>query len=49
MPRIFGNEDTKKNVKKTRQSMGRGTKLGNKNSKKYYKKKYRGQGGKRQR
>ena len=29
--------------------MGRGTKLGNKNSKKYYKKKYRGQGGKKQR
>ena len=28
---------------------GRGTKLGNKNSKKYYKKKYRGQGGKRKR
>ena len=49
MPRMFGNEDTKKNVKKTRQGMGRGTKLGNKNSKKYYKKKYRGQGGKRQR
>ena len=46
---MFGNEDTKKNVKKTRQGMGRGTKLGNKNSKKYYKKKYRGQGGKRQR
>ena len=49
MPRIFGNEDTKKNVKKTRQGMGRGTKLGNKNSKKHYIKKYRGQGGKRQR
>ena len=49
MPRIFGNEDTKKNVKKTRQGMGRGTKLGNKTSKKYYKKKYRGQGGKRKR
>ena len=49
MRRMFGNEDTKKNVKKTRQGMGRGTKLGNKNSKKYYKKKYRGQGGKRQR
>ena len=47
MPRIFGNEDTKKNVKKTRQGMGRGTKIGNKNSKKYYKKKSRGQGGKR--
>ena len=49
MPRIFGNEEQKRNVKKTRQGMGRGTKLGNKNSKKYYKKKYRGQGGKRQR
>ena len=33
--------------KRTRQGLGRGTKLGNKNSKKYYKKKYRGQGGKR--
>ena len=49
MPRMFGNEDTKKNVKKTRPGMGRGTKLGYKTSKKYYKKKYRGQGGKRQR
>ena len=51
MPRIFGNEDTKKNVKKTRQGMGRGTKWGTKpagrSSKKArirYKKKYRGQG-----
>ena len=49
MPRIFGNDDTKKNVKKTRQGMGRGTKLGNKKSKKHYIKKYRGQGGKRKR
>ena len=46
---IFGSEKSKKNVKKTRQGMGRGTKLGNKNSKKHYIKKYRGQGGKRQR
>ena len=49
MARIFGNETPNKNVKKTRQGMGRGTKLGNKTSKKYYKKKYRGQGGKRKR
>jgi hypothetical protein len=46
MPQIFGNENSNRNVKKTRQGMGRGTKVGNKNSKKYYKKKYRGQGGK---
>ena len=45
---IFGSEKSKKNVKKTRQGLGRGTKWGTKNSKKYYKKKYRGQGGKRQ-
>jgi hypothetical protein len=49
MPQIFGNEKPNKNVKNTRQGMGRGTKIRNKNSKKYYKKKYRGQGGKRQR
>ena len=49
MPRVFGNEEPTRQDKKTRQGMGRGTKLGNKNSKKYYKKKYRGQGGKRQR
>ena len=45
MPGIFGNEKPQKNIKKTRQGMGRGTKLGNKNSKKNYVKKYRGQGG----
>ena len=49
MSRMFGNEESKKQLKKTRQGLGRGTKWGNKNSKKYYKKKYRGQGGKRQR
>ena len=47
MPQIFGNEEPKKQLKKTRQGLGRGTKWGNKNSKKYYKKKPRGQGGKR--
>ena len=47
MPRIFGNENPKKQLKKTRQGLGRGTKWGNKNSKKHYKKKSRGQGGKR--
>ena len=45
MPRVFGNDEPKSQLKKTRQ--GRGTKWGTKNSKKYYKKKYRGQGGKR--
>ena len=49
MLEIYGSEKSKKNVKKTRQGLGRGTKWGNKTSKKYYKKKYRGQGGKRQR
>ena len=47
MPQIFGNEEPKKQPKKVRQGLGRGTKWGNKNSKKYYKKKPRGQGGKR--
>ena len=47
MPRIFGNETPKKQPKKTRQGLGRGTKWGNKNSKKHYNKKPRGQGGKR--
>ncbi len=37
----------KKNVKKTRQGSGRGTKSGNIGSKKHYVKKYRGQGGKK--
>ena len=44
MPGIFGNEKPQKNIKKTRQGMGRGTKPGNKNSKNHYIKKYRGQG-----
>jgi hypothetical protein len=47
MPETYGNEKPQKHVKKTRQGLGRGTKWGNKNSKKYYKKKPRGQGGKR--
>ena len=47
MARVFGNEEPKKQLKKTRQRLGRGTKWGNKNSKKYYKKKPRVQGGKR--
>ena len=47
MARVFGNEEPKKQLKKSRQGLGRGTKWGNKNSKKYYKKKPRGQGGKR--
>jgi len=49
MLEIYGSEKLKKNVKKTRQGLGRGTKWGSKNSKKHYIKKYRGQGGKRQR
>ena len=35
---------TKPNDKKTRQGHGRNSKYGNKVSKKYYRKKYRGQG-----
>ena len=37
-------EYTKPRGKKTRQGMSKSTKYGNKVSKKYYKKKYRGQG-----
>jgi len=37
-------EYTKPSGKKTRQGMSKNTKHGNKVSKKYYKKKYRGQG-----
>ena len=47
MPSVFRNEKPYKKIKKTRQGMNRGTKLGNKNSKKHYVKKYRGQGGKK--
>ena len=36
-----------KRLKKTRQGAGRGTKFGNKLSKKHYIKKYRGQGGRK--
>ncbi len=39
----------KKNVKRTRQGSGRGTKSGNMSSKKHYVKKYRGQGGRKRR
>ena len=49
MASVFTELIKSKHKKRTRQGLGRGTKLGNKNSKKYYKKKYRGQGGKRQR
>ena len=41
----FGN----KNLKRTRQGAGRGTKWGNKGSKKHYIKRYRGQGGPKRR
>ena len=47
MASLFTERIRGKQKKKTRQGMGRGTKWGNKNSTKYYKKKYRGQGGKR--
>ena len=47
MARIFGSDEPNTNIKKTRQGCGRGTKLGNKNSKKHYIKKYRGQGGRK--
>jgi len=42
--KIFSDYTPKKGVKKTRQGDGRGSKFGNKCSKKYYKKKKRGQG-----
>jgi hypothetical protein len=42
---LFQDRSRKTNgKKKTRQGMSVNTKFGNKNSKKYYKKKYRGQG-----
>jgi hypothetical protein len=47
MASMFSNERRPKKIKKTRQGMGKGTKLGNKKSKKHYIKKYRGQGGKK--
>ena len=47
MSSIFVNEKSQKKIKKTRQGMGKGTKLGNKKSKKHYIKKYRGQGGRK--
>ena len=47
MALIFGSSTSAKNKKRTRQGCGRGTKLGNKNSKKNYIKKYRGQGGRK--
>ena len=42
---ILGFIKKQKKLKKTRQGAGRGTKWGNKGSKKHYVKKYRGQGG----
>lgn len=39
-----GNYIPTKSIKKTRQGLGRGSKFGWKGSKKYYRKKYRGQG-----
>ena len=42
---ILGFVKKQKKLKKTRQGAGRGTKWGNKGSKKHYVKKYRGQGG----
>ena len=40
MIEIFGSEKLKKNVKKTRQGLGRGTKWGSKNSKKHWRYRY---------
>jgi len=45
MALLFENKTVSKKIKKTRQGAGRGTKFGNKNSKKHHVKKYRGQGG----
>ena len=42
---ILGFVKKQKKLKKTRQGAGRGTKWGNKGSKKHYVKRYRGQGG----
>ena len=44
MPQVFGNEEPKRQVKKTRQGLGRGTKFSTKVGSKRFKKKYRGQG-----
>ena len=44
MARVFGNEEPKKQLKKTRQGLGRGTKFSTKVGSKRFKKKYRGQG-----
>ena len=42
---VLGFIKKQKKLKKTRQGAGRGTKWGNKGSKKHYVKRYRGQGG----
>ena len=42
---ILGFVKKQKKLKRTRQGAGRGTKWGNKGSKKHYIKRYRGQGG----
>ena len=42
---ILGFEGRQRKLKKTRQGAGRGTKWGQKGSKKHYVKRYRGQGG----
>ena len=49
MPVIVGWNERKRNIKKTRQGLGRGSKFGHKKSKRYYIKKYRGQGGSKRR
>ena len=50
MPSIFSDQLRQtKHKKKTRQGAGRNTKTGRKGSKKYYVKKYRGQGGAKRR
>lgn len=44
MSKIVEDYTPRKGLKKTRQGLGRGSKFGMKNSKKYYVKKKRGQG-----
>ena len=44
MPRYIDDAPLKQRMKKTRQGQGRGSKFGMKDSKKYYRKKKRGQG-----
>jgi len=44
MPKLIDYSPVRKKAKKTRQGQGKGSKFGNIGSKKYYRKKKRGQG-----